>query len=75
MRTAELVTHFAVSERTLLRWRTEEGLPHFLVGGVVLFDQTEVDSWLESFRVRASIARRAKRNPLLRPLARRLHAI
>jgi excisionase family DNA binding protein len=42
---ADVARHFGVSERTVLRWCENTGIPHRRIGGTVRFNLPEVDSW------------------------------
>lgn len=48
--TAALAAALQVSPRTIRRWRLA-GLPTYRVGRVVRFEEREVRSWLQSYRV------------------------
>jgi len=47
----EAVNYLSLSDRTI-RGLMKQGLPHFRLRGKVLFKRSEIDEWMEQFRVR-----------------------
>lgn len=52
MTESEAAAYLHTTERTLRIWRRVRGLPHFkLTSKVILYRQTELDRWIDRFRV------------------------
>jgi len=52
MTVAEVADHIRCAEKSIRRWMAERGLPHYRIGGKLLFRTTEVDAWVRRHRNR-----------------------
>ncbi|MEZ6087061.1 MAG: helix-turn-helix domain-containing protein [Pirellulaceae bacterium] len=52
MTTQELMAYLSVSRTKLWQLVTNEGLPAFKMGGDYRYRKSEVDAWMERFRVK-----------------------
>lgn len=48
----QIAKKLGVSERTIGRWVNANSIPYYLLNGIVRFDESVIDSWLEKKRVR-----------------------
>jgi excisionase family DNA binding protein len=39
------------SPKTVYTWTSKKTIPHLKIGGRVLFDEQELEAWMERFRV------------------------
>ena len=46
LRPSEAAAALGVSERTLRKWRCDEGLPYFRLDGAVLIPRAELERWM-----------------------------
>lgn len=60
---AELCRLFNIDRATAFRWRTLNGLPHFVVNGKVYYNRREVEAWLSKRRVKTAPTRRKNELP------------
>ena len=53
LRSADAARVLGISKRTLSRWCAEHSVPHYKVGGTLLFDERELMEWVrDRHRVR-----------------------
>lgn len=52
MRTKDLASYLNFSQQWISKMSQANKIPHFLIGGSILFDKYEIDAWVHSFRVK-----------------------
>lgn len=51
--TAEVAELFSLSKRTVINWRAKKILPHYRIGGRIIYKRDEVMAFIEHRKVRA----------------------
>ena len=51
LRAPQMAKLLGISKSTLYQWCEQRELPFFKVGGTLLFDEQEIEEWLEKKRV------------------------
>lgn len=46
------------SPKTIYTWTSERKIPFIKIGGIVLFDEEELEKWMKEFRVVPHVQRR-----------------